>query len=317
MSEVGSVARAVDLYAKLLPTQKNLLSQLTSLDGKRLLCHCSVNSPCHVDAVITVWRNHRLPKLVRVRSMWQVCVDNLDVLETCDWADLQELAESGQHEGIVVARERYKRFQVLRSPGMEVTRSLPTKSLGDHIDGYQGVIGPPDAFVRELIHFTLATLQLSQVGRKWMQILAGRWGRVFQFRRECVSCLNEMWKFLYSFHGRQILSSAVRQELWSALMLLLLCRADLRVPVDPMATASDASLTGGAICRSTGLTVRGLGAWRVAQTQQTSLCDDEVVLICVNDCLGAGRRALELLRLGVSGLVRLNGSVAMLGLTSK
>ena len=51
---------------------------------------------------------------------------------------------------------------------------------------------------------------------------------------------------------------------------------------------------------SAGLTVRGLGASGVALTQQTSLCDDEVVLICVNDSLGVGRRAMELLRLGVA-----------------
>ena len=92
-----------------------------------------------------------------------------------------------------------------------------------------------------------------------MQILAGRWVRVFQFRREGMSCFNEVWKFQYSCHGRQILSSAVRRELWSALTLLPLFRADVRVQVDPMVMESDASLTGGAICRSMGLTARGLG----------------------------------------------------------
>ena len=132
-------------------------------------------------------------------------------------------------------------------------------NMGDQIDGFHGVIDPPTVFVRELNHFYV-TLNLSQVGRMWMQILAGRWVHVFQFRRECMRCLNEIWKFLYSCHGRQALPPAVRQELWSALMLLPLCRAGLRVPVDPMVMASDASLTGGVICRSTGLTVRGLGA---------------------------------------------------------
>ena len=37
--------------------------------------------------------------------------------------------------------------------------------------------------------------------------------------------------------------------------------------------------------------------------QQTSLCVDEMVLICVNDGLGVGRRALELLHLGVAAFV--------------
>ena len=89
-----------------------------------------------------------------------------DVLEVCDWADLQELAESGQHEGIVIARERYKRFQVPRSPGQEVTRPLQTKALGDQIDGNQGLIGPPGAFVRELIPFHVGHIETVSGGQK-------------------------------------------------------------------------------------------------------------------------------------------------------
>ena len=71
--------------------------------------------------------------------------------------------------------------------------------------------------------------------------------------------------------------------------------------------ASDASLSGGAICRSIGLTARGLEAAKQAQAHQTSLCDDEVVLFCINDNLGAGRRAMELLRFGCGG-IHLDGS---------
>ena len=122
-------------------------------------------------------------------------IDNLDVLEVCDWADVQELIDSGHHEDIVIARERYQRFRVPRSPGKEVIRALYTKALGDQIDGSHGVIEPPAAFARELIHFKLTTLNLVRVGKKWMQILAGRLVRVFQFRREGMSCFNEVWSF--------------------------------------------------------------------------------------------------------------------------
>ena len=77
-----------------------------------------------------------------------------------------------------------------------------------------------------------------------------------------MSCFNEVWKFLHSCHGSQILPFVVRQELWFALMLFTLFRADLRVLVDPRVMASDASLSGGAICRSVGLTARGFEAAR-------------------------------------------------------
>ena len=67
--------------------------------------------------------------------------------------------------------------------------------------------------------------------------------------------------------------------------------------------ASDARLSGAAFSRPIGLTDRGLEAAKQAQAHQTSLCDDEVVLSCINDNLGAGRRTMELLRLGVAAFI--------------
>ena len=60
--------------------------------------------------------------------MWQVYIDNLDMLE-------QGLVASGHHEGVVIARERYERFQVPRSRGKKVVRALQTQALGDQVDG--------------------------------------------------------------------------------------------------------------------------------------------------------------------------------------
>ena len=120
----------------------------------------------HVDSIIATWRSHRVPLFPRVRSMWQVYIDNLDVLEVCDWSDAQELSDSGHHEGMIIARERYKHFHVPRSLGKEVVRVLHTKALGDQVGGFQGVIGPPAIFVRELIHFTLVTLSPAQSGQE-------------------------------------------------------------------------------------------------------------------------------------------------------
>ena len=73
-------------------------------------------------------------------------------------------------------------------------------------------------------------------------------GALFFFWREGMGCFSEVWKFVYSRHGRQVLPSTVRQEFWSALVLVPLFRVNLRVPVDPMVTC----LTGGAICRPHG-----------------------------------------------------------------
>ena len=89
-------------------------------------------------------------------SCWrQVCIDNLDVIEVCDWSDESELIASGSHVGMETARERYARHQMPRSI-----------SIGDQIDGFQGVIGFSSLFAREHLRFTLSTLRLKITGKK-------------------------------------------------------------------------------------------------------------------------------------------------------
>ena len=122
----------------------------------------------------------------------------------------------------------------------------------------------------------------SRMTRRWRGNATGWFAEV-----QYAGCSDSLFGQLLVQLLPAVLPSAVRQELSSAIVLL--------VPVDPMVMASDASLTGGAIC-----TVRCLAASRPAHSQQTS--EDEAVLICVNDNLGAGRRAMELLHLGVAAL---------------
>ena len=80
-----------------------------------------------------------------------------------------------------------------------------------------------------------------------------------------------------------------------------------RVLVDPKVMASDASLSGGAIYKSTDLTSRGLLASHFAARQHTFCSDDEVILMCVGDELGVGPRACELLEMGVAAFARTRG----------
>ena len=94
------------------------------------------------------------------------------------------------------------------------------------------------------------------------------------------------------------------KKLWFAQVHLPLLRTSIRVLVGPMIMARDASLSGGAICRSTDLTARRLFASHLAARQHIFCSDDEVILICLGDELGARRRACELLKTGIAAFVR-------------
>ena len=58
--------------------------------------------------------------------MWKAYIENLDVIEVCDWSDASDLIASGNREGIETARERHAHCQVPRFTGKEVVRALRT-----------------------------------------------------------------------------------------------------------------------------------------------------------------------------------------------
>ena len=116
-----------------------------------------------------------------------------------------------------------------------------------------------------------------------MQILAKLFVRVFQIRHEDVSCFQQGVEGLVSLPRKSDFCRLLCDKSSGQLLYQLsFFRADLDVPVDPVVKASDASMSGGAICGSVRLMARGLGASRLAEAKQTSLCDDGVVLNCIN-----------------------------------
>ena len=161
--------------------------------------------------------------------------------------------------------------------------------------GAQGTISAPPDFVKKLVHFTLVTLNRKRVSQKWMQILAGRWIRMMQYRRESMGCFDKLWFHLCRWRGRKELPSEVRVGLLLELCLLPIMRADLRLPVSGMVTVSDASEKMGAVVRAVRLT----GTGRAALAAQRCSADQEhaesVVLLSLFDGIGGAMRAMELI----------------------
>lgn len=81
------------------------------------------------------------------------------------------------------------------------------------------------------------------------------------FRRPLLGGLNQVWKRIESFSSSgnfwKTTPDECRLELLRFVGLLPLARMDFRQDIDPMVTCSDASTSGGGICRSIGLTSAG------------------------------------------------------------
>eukprot|EP00971_Amphidinium_carterae_P352430 6492591-Amphidinium_carterae.1 len=160
--------------------------------------------------------------------------------------------------------------------------------------GDLGMIGPPVDFVAKLINLTLYSLGCVWLHRKHLQILCGRWVRLFMFRRPVMGNFSHVWRALSSGTHFVYMTQPIRREFLLSLALLPCCRMDLRSPVDGMVTASDASLHGGAVVCSEGVTA--YGKHRISELLQAVHTSPNVAVVAINDPLGSAYRGFELLR---------------------
>ena len=128
--------------------------------------------------------------------------------------------------------------------------------MGAEINGISGRISAPKQKKMEVAWYGLELL-----GKRWPTVKArlmvlGRLVRCFEFRRPLMSLLHEVWP-RGPVHQRQRLSAKGMFEVLQSIALLPLAGTDLRAQVDPVATCSDASESGGGLCASGALTQEG------------------------------------------------------------
>ena len=120
------------------------------------------------------------------------------------------------------------------------------EELGALIDGENATVGPSGERLLKLIHSTLWILGNKHLSKKKLQIVAGRWIHVLQFRRPAMSFLEATWKFISSKQFNLDMVGAVRRELFALIAAAPLLHTHLGAKIADFATASDASMGGGA-----------------------------------------------------------------------
>ncbi|CAK0812662.1 unnamed protein product, partial [Prorocentrum cordatum] len=291
VSKMMPRSEAIANYESHLRDTPDLLACLPELSGCRLLCHCRRGQRCHGDVLVKMWAE-TVPKATRGDDalipegagtacwvVWQVYIDNLDVLEVTDEVSAAALKAQGPPEVVQLACERYAQRGVPRSEDKAVCREPVSQVLGELIDGTRGVISPPLEFVYRLLGLTFATLDRNVLTQTWLQVVAGRWVRAMMFRRETMSVFDDLWRAVVRWRGERRLPAPVQRELLLAVGLLPLMRCDLRTPVSGLVTVSDASMRKGA---------------------PGGRLQDEGVLLSLFDGIGGGRRALDVLGLSVA-----------------
>ena len=200
---------------------------------------------------IPVWMTGLLKDARRDgRCWWHVYLDNFcagQILEANEFT-------SGGDEMHWRAEEAWRNAKVMSSDKKRISGALRTEELGALIDGDSMVIGGSAQRFLKLILATLWVLGREHLSKKHVQIIAGRWVHVLQFRRPGMSFLEYTWEYVGTKRFSSELVLKVRRELFSLLAAVPLLHTNLRATLPDFITASDASMTGGAILENPSIT---------------------------------------------------------------
>eukprot|EP00435_Cladocopium_sp_Y103_P043855 s1207_g12.t1 len=180
--------------------------------------------------------------------------------------------------------------------------------LGAWVDGETGTITAKPAKVAGYIKLALEVLGRGQASQRELQVVGGGFVYVAMFRRPLLASLNQIWISIVeapakSPHARFWLRREVLAEIARFIGLCPLSFINIRSPFDEMVTASDASVDGGGICKSSGVTpyghAAGLSTVRGDIPEEVEFT--QVLSIGLFDGIGALRVALDVLKVPVAG----------------
>ena len=165
--------------------------------------------------------------------------DNLNVAGTCA-KRVQEVKDK------IVAHLREVGFRVHE----ELEACSIGQSLGFLVDGARGIVAPVPERLQKV---RLALLWLSRrpkVSGKQVERLLGHCIHLMLLRRELLSIFRNLYDFVQNCYSsrHKLYESAAREAKWAS-HLLGLCTVDMKKTWSTTVTASDASLSGIAVCR--------------------------------------------------------------------
>ena len=239
---------------------------------------------------------------------WRVYLDNYDLLEKVEATGMVEV-QGSVPEAVLALRQEYSVWEVPRNEKKSVQRAPHAELQGATVDGVRGVAFPKEAKIGKYLSLALTPVGQQAVSQRQVQVVCGGLVYFSMYRRPAPGSLNAVWKFIESFNtsgGRwKPLPQECRLEILRFLSFLPLVRLDFRLPMHPMVTCSDASNTGGGVCRSDGLTPVGsmvaLGGLRGQRPRP--LPDHGVLVIGLFDGIGAIRVALDLQDVHIVGYI--------------
>ena len=188
------------------------------------------------------------------KSWWHIYLDN--------YAGAERITPGETAEGASIchaaAEAAWMEAGVVSSLKKRVTGSSLATELGAEINGDLATLGLSTEKLVKLIQSTLWMISQPRLGRKLVQIVAGRWIFALQFRRPSMSFLQNTWRFVNG-HGpaSQQLRQEVKREFLGLVYTAFLHHCFLGASVSPSIVCTDASERGGSVEYANSLEAEG------------------------------------------------------------
>ena len=178
--------------------------------------------------------------------------------------------------------------------------------LGAEVDGELGTLGVSTSKLLQVVHGTLWMVSQRFLDKKLVQIMAGRWVFILQFRRPAMSCLQKTWDFIggkspMGDHLREL----VKAEFLSLVFLSPLLHCNLRATICPHLVCTDASERGGSVDVSSDLTDIGhdfvQACEKLDRSRGQTVCP--ILLVSLFNGIGGCFRCYDLV--GINPLARI------------
>jgi len=156
------------------------------------------------------------------------------------------------------SRKRYSELGLPRSTTKAFDKKYEFRAWGTSVNSKTGIVGAPYEKLRQIEILTTALLELGSATKKSLQKLIGLYIHPFMHRRECMAVFHHIYVFLENMPDGKLcrLPHHIRDELLIACLILPLANSNIRWPVSPVVSATDASSFGGG--RASTITTKGL-----------------------------------------------------------
>eukprot|EP00438_Fugacium_kawagutii_P019799 Skav234936 [mRNA] locus=scaffold2677:147840:152458:- [translate_table: standard] len=239
--------------------------------------------------------------------LWRVYLDNFDEMEIVD-QETAALIRGSPSPRILAMRQIYEEMSLPRHPAKAVSRQNRAEVQGALILGDVATAIPKPQKVLQYISLGLALLYCGRCTLRELQVVVGGFVYMATFRRPVLGSLNEVWRFMETFKQfppvvRLELPDLVIKEVVRFLCLVPLCQIYFGSKLSPTVTCSDASMQGGGICSSQGVTSYGHRAAVSTIRGDVPEAHDwaQVLSVGLFDGVGALRVACDALQLPMCG----------------